>query len=136
MAVISKLDINKHFTFNVYPDAILGSSFSNVKVLAILDADTAKGYIDPQAMHVSVYPSLPSSLGVPNDPSQYQYIKIRFPNGNITAIGIPWIVEDSIVEQTTASLQFTVEDVNPEDRETIMLALAGIGKTAVNVKVL
>lgn len=136
MATINKLDINKHFTFDVYPDAILGSSFQNVKVLAILDADTAKGYIDPQAMHVNIYPTLPVGLGVPNDPSQYQYIKIRFPNGNVTAIGIPWIVEDSIVEETTQALQFTIENVNPADRETIMLALSGIGMTAVNVKVL
>ena len=121
-------------SFQLYPSAILGTGFQNVKLLAILDMNTLPllGY-DPQALHANVYSTLPQ--GTPNDPSQYSYLKLLLQNGQTTVIGIPWIIDSSLQVSSTSSIQFTVNNVSPSDQNTILQALAAAGYTAVNMKV-
>ncbi len=125
MSALSQLTIGSTVSFDVYPAAIIGSSFDDVKVLAILDMDTASFWIDPLALHINVKPSLPD--GVPDDPQDYQYLKLKHPNGNVEVIGVPWIREDTISHSQAGTLVITVDDVGPEDRDTIVRALSANG---------
>lgn len=122
-------------SFDLYPASILGAGYQNAKVTSIMDMRGAiQAGFDPAALHASVYPTLPP--GVPNDPSQYGYLLLQLANGNFTVIGIPWIVDSSLVVASTASIQFTVDNISPTDQNTILQALAANGFTAVNVKIL
>lgn len=132
MSALSQLTIGSTVSFDVYPAAIIGSSFDDVKVLAILDMDTAGFWIDPIALHINVKPSLPD--GVPDDPQDYQYLKLKHPNGNIEVIGVPWIREDTISHSQSGTLVITVDNVGPEDRDTIVRALSANGYRAASVK--
>ncbi len=132
MSALSQLTIGSTVSFDVYPAAIIGSSFDDVKVLAILDMDTASFWIDPLALHINVKPSLPD--GVPDDPQDYQYLKLKHPNGNVEVIGVPWIREDTISHSQAGTLVITVDDVGPEDRDTIVRALSANGYRAASVK--
>lgn len=92
--------IGSTYSFQVYPVAQLGNNFQNVVVLAVLDATTVQQLgIDIWGMHMQLYPSLPE--GTPNDPTQYQYIRIKLQSGQTTILAVPWI-DDSTVELVSA----------------------------------
>jgi len=112
-------------SFDVYPATIIGSRFVDVKVLALLDKETANLWIDAEAMHANVYPTLPA--GVPDDPSQYQYVKFKHTNGTVSILGIPWINPDSITLSQRGTLTITVNDVGTVDKDRIIRALAANG---------
>jgi hypothetical protein len=125
--------LGEFISFNFYPANILGTGYTNAKVLAIIDMGTAivLGF-DPAAMHASVYSTLPQ--GVPNDPSQYSYLKLLLANGQTTVVGIPWIIDSSLQAASTSSIVFTVNNVSPSDQNKIIQALAANGYTAVSMK--
>lgn len=118
-------------TFDVYPATIIGNRFIDVKVLGVFDKDTARMWIDPDAMHVNVYPTLPD--GVPDDPDQYQFVKLQHLNGKVSIIGVPWIREDTIVISQKGTLTITVNDVGPVDLDRIVKALAANGYRSAKV---
>ena len=119
------LTFGNTITFDVYPAAIIGARFSDVKVMALLDKDTAKQWIDPEAMHINVYPTLTD--GVPDDPDQYQYVKLKHLNGKISVIGIPWIREDTLQTSQKGTLTISVKDVGPIDMDRIVKAISANG---------
>ena len=126
-----KIHINDTVDFNVHPTAVLGSGFQRVKLLAVLDIDTASVYIDPHAMHATVYPTLPS--GTPNDPSQYSYLKVQMPNGTKQVLGIPWINEGSVTKISGSRIVITIEDVSSDDLLPIKNALTANGYATAKV---
>lgn len=132
MASINALKLGDTVSFDVYPSAILGTSFKRVKVLAILDMDSARQWIDPVAMHINVYPTLPE--GTPNRPSDYYYVKIRLPNGQVTCLGLPWIREETITVHDQTTMRVTIENIGPEDVERVIKALSANGYNAVDVQ--
>lgn len=133
-SIYDYLNFNSTISFDVYPAAIIGARFENVKVLGILDKDTAKHWIDPEAMHINVYPTLPP--GVPDDADQYQYVKLKHVNGNISVVGIPWIRIDTIEISQLGTLTITINEVGPEDRDRIIRALAANGYRTSKVSLL
>lgn len=132
MAIQDQLTFNNVISFDVYPASIVGSQFKDVKILALLDADTARNWIDPEAMHANVYPTLPD--GVPDDATQYQYVKFQYPNGKIGVLGVPWIKADTVTVSSRGTLTITVSDAGPKDREAIVKALAANGYRTASVK--
>lgn len=136
--------INEYFSiddvisFNVYPSAILGNSFTRVKVLAHIDADTAKLFgIDPIALHAAIYPTLPTeSKTTYKKYTDYKYIKIQKPNGDITALGLPWINMESVVVITSTTARFTVELDNPSEIDEILALLNANGFHNIKVETL
>jgi hypothetical protein len=108
---ITSEHIKKIVSFEVYPSAILGSDFSMVQVLAILDYESLYGIgIDPVSMHANVYPSLPP--GTPNDYRQYSYVKIKLQDGSITALGLPWINDSTIAVHVNTQMRVTISGIN------------------------
>lgn len=124
MNALSKLNIGDTVSFEVHPQ-ILGTGFKRVKILAILDMDTAKYWIDPVAMHINVFPSLPS--GVVNRADGYSYVKIQYPNGEVTCLGLPWIRSSSIVRHEGGKMTIRFDDITVEDMDKVMLALSSNG---------
>lgn len=121
-------------SFQLYPNGAITSVYRNAKILAIQDVDDAKGFIDPIALHINIYSQLPN--GTPRDPSNLPFYKLKLPDGTITSICQAWIQESTVVIQTMATIQFTIGSCTPDDVTLITNALAAIGKTAVNTKVL
>lgn len=135
MLAISQIPFNGVVSFDLYPSALLGTGYKNAKVLGIVDSESCKYFgVDPQAQHVAVYPTLPS--GTPNAANQYPWLKLQLASGNITAIGLPWIVDSSFEVVSSASMRFTVAGVAPGQQNRILEALSAIGYTAVNVETL
>lgn len=126
MTIYDYIKLGNILTFEVYPKTIIGSRFEDVKVLAELDASTARSLgIDPVSMHINVYPFLPDT--VENDAESYSYVKLKHPNGSISVIGVPWINPDTVRISQRGTLKITIEDVGVVERERTVQALSAIG---------
>lgn len=110
--------LGRTVSFSVYPVGILQQDFKNVAVRGILASDTARQYIDPATMHVSVYPSLP--VGTPNNHQSYLYLLIQFPNGEQTCLGTPWIDPNTVmVDAEKANYAINFFDLTVADTERV-----------------
>jgi hypothetical protein len=83
-------------------------------------------------MHVAVYPYL-NSLGVPDDPSQYDYVKVRTASGTITYLGMPWINESSITVVNSVVLVVTIDNVSSSDVTNVRNALVQNGFNSITI---
>ncbi len=127
MSTIHDIQIGQRFSFEVYATAILGNGFKDVVLEAIFGSRQALQLgEDIVSLHRNVYTSLPP--GVPNDPTQYSYIRVQMPSGDLQTIGIPWIRPDSIILASSAKLTLSFLDTSPIDRDRIMQALSAINK--------
>lgn len=113
-------------TFNVHAPKLLGSNYADVEVMGLLDVDSAKTFIDPYAMHVNVYPSLPEGT-VEDDPASYQYVKVKHPNGTYSVLGVPWIDANTIETSERGTLTLTLNNIHVSDKDTIIRALSSNG---------
>jgi hypothetical protein len=101
------------YSFDVYPSALLGTTFSNVTVVGILDSESAAKEIPIQELHVQVYPTLP--VGTPNNPSGYDYLKIKTTTGETTILGMAWINEQSVQEVLLSTITAVIGGVSAID---------------------
>ena len=132
---IYDVQINQRFSFEVYPTAVLGNNFKDVRLEGIISARTAAAYgADIEALHANVYPTLPAGT-VPNDPFQYGYIRIQYPSGEFAILGIPWIRPDSIQLSTGGRITLSFEDKTQADLERMLLALSSNGYRPDDIKV-
>lgn len=122
----------KSYSFEVYPSAILGNNFNNVTVTGIIDGETASRIIDVHSLHAQIYPAV--SPGTPDDPLAYDYITFRAESGIVTALGIPWIREDTVISSESNTLQVMVSNVTINDVPKLRAALISNGFTSFNIK--
>lgn len=128
----SLLQFGSIVNFSTYPSNIIGAQYTEVKVLGLLDKQTANLWIDADTLHPNVYPTLPP--GTPDDPDAYQYVKLIHTNGSISVIGLPWIIADTIEVSTKGHLTIEFSDASPGDREVIIRALAANGYQPSKIK--
>ena len=131
MSIYDYLVFGNVISFDVYPATIIGTRFADVKVLGLLDKETANLWIDADAMHVNVYPTLPA--GTPDDANQYQYVKLKHLNGTVSVVGIPWINAATLTISQRGTLTITVNDASPQDKDRIIRALSANGYKAAKV---
>jgi len=82
------------YNFDVYPTAFIGNNYKNVTVLGTITREMANMEIDTAALHIQCFNTLPA--GTPNDPDAYDYVKLRFPDGSTTVIGLAWIKPETV----------------------------------------
>lgn len=135
MPSIYDVQIGQRFSFQVYPEAILGYRYQDVRLEGIISARTAVAYgFDIQALHANVYPSLPPGQ-VPNDPYQYNYVRIQHPSGEFEILGVPWIRPESIEISTGGRIVMSFDDKTQMDLDRILAALSSNGYRPDDVKV-
>ncbi len=88
---------------------------------AILDYDTAMGFVDLAALHINVFPSLPA--GTPNRAQDFDYLLLRTAGGDTTVVGVPWIIEESVTLVESLKIVATIEDVSSGDLDRVRICL-------------
>jgi hypothetical protein len=126
-------EVKKVYSFTLYPATVMPGDFTNVTVMAIMDYDSALQFADIPAIHPNVFPYLPS--GTPNDPTQYDYLKVKLSSGVVTVLGIPWINEATIALVRSLTANVVIEGVSNNDAPRILAALVQNGFNNVNVKI-
>jgi hypothetical protein len=121
-------------SFDTYAAQVLGNNFQGATVLGLLDPQSANQVIDIVGSHANVYPILQQAgIVLPNDPTQYNYVKLRTQSGKITALGMPWINESTITATTSQVITATISCVTSTDVQGVQNALISNGYTSINV---
>jgi hypothetical protein len=117
----------KTVRFNTLAPNVLGANRDNVTIVAAdLDLDTAVLISDVKAKHNQVknyLTSLPQSAG------SYSYVKLRYGNGKVEVLGVPWIDINSIEVITDRKLVVTVGSVSDTTEQLVRQALLQNGIT-------
>ncbi len=119
------------YSFDVYPTALLGNDWTKTTVMAVMDYETAKQFADVDALHVSVYPYLP--VGTPDDPSQYDYLKVRTQSGVVTYLGRTWVNESSITAVDSVVIVAVIDNVSSANLNDVRNALVSNGFTSITL---
>jgi hypothetical protein len=127
--------IGQTYSFQVYPSNLLGNDWNNVKVTSIMSYDDAMKLKDVTSLHIKFYPYFGSQTNTPNDPSSYLYIKVKTQSGATTILGIPWIVDSSVVAVTAQTITATIANVTPQDVPKIQAALVANGYNNVSLTI-
>lgn len=120
--------IGKVISFTTRAPSLLGTNFNRVKVLAILDRDTALNYRDVTSTHLNIYPTIHAiDPTFPPESNDYHYIKIQYEDGRVDTLGWLWLDTNSVVEVTTATCTVHVDNITLGDIPRIRNALLSIG---------
>lgn len=113
---ISFNDIGKTVGFSVYAPGVIKGDFTTVKLIAILDADTANREINITQLHADVYSSLPVGSTI-DSATAYNYLKVKFANGGTAIVGIPWINQASYhLIPDTGVTNIQLANTSPDDQ--------------------
>jgi len=115
------------YKFEVYPGGMLGTEFTHILVMAVCDYETAQGIEDVTTRHRQVLGTLPT--GTPQDPALLTYLKVRTSTGNIRAMAVEWIKEETIQLVQTTTVVMTFPGVNVGDIPELTLAVKRAGFT-------
>lgn len=126
-------DYGKLISFSVYPVSILGDRYRKVKLLSIIDYDTAKLFADVTATAVSVYPFLPQ--GAPKDYTKYKYGKFQHQDGSYSIVALEWINMRTVEEHVSVELRVTVEATGIDTMERLNACLLANNFVIKNIEV-
>lgn len=115
------VEVGKAYDFSVYPSTVIPGDYTNVTVLAILDADSARSIVDIDALHAAVYPYLP--VGTLDDANAYYYVKVQLSNGVKTALGITWINQSTITPRVSTKIHVLIDNAATTDVERVRQCL-------------
>lgn len=106
---MSALMINNHYDFSVYANSILGASYTNARLVSILDYHTAMKFENVVLLHRQIYPYLPA--GTSEDQTCYTYYLFKV-NGRDVVLADVWIVTGSIVSSSGSSYTLKLMNVS------------------------
>lgn len=87
------LIINNHYNFSLHTNTSLGVTYTNCRLVSILDYQTALRFANVVQLHRQIYPYLPS--GTVEDQTRYSYYLFN-DNGKNVVIADVWIINSSI----------------------------------------
>lgn len=98
-------ELKKLYNFTTYAPAILGGDFTQARVVALLDYDSALKYANVDLLQRQVYSKLP--VGTVDEVSSYTFVLVERSDGTRVVLAYPWIIPESVVEVKTVSLSVT-----------------------------
>lgn len=121
---MTTLHINKHYSFSVYANSILGTNYRNAKLVAILDYKTALRFENIDLAHKQIYPYLPPNTLI--DHTKYTYYLLDV-NDKTVVIADTWIKQSSIEETSGQSYTVKLNNVTTHQLNIIRDQLRLIG---------
>lgn len=132
--MIDSTMIGKTISFKTHAQVVLGMDFTRVKVLGILDIDSARYVSDIERLAVAIYPALPA--GTPTDYRKYQYVKLKMSDGTSSVVANEWIKSDTVIIQESVTASFTIDNINASDVEVISKMLRAYNYNTFSTKIL
>ena len=97
------LTINKHYNFSLIPNSVLGLTFNNIKLIAVLDYSTALKFSNVELINKQIAPYLPP--GTNTNHTEYSYYLFDS-GGKKIVIADVWIISGSVEE--TIGINYTI----------------------------
>lgn len=126
------LTINKSYNFSLYPIPILGSSYKNLKLISILDYDTALKFDNVELLSKSAYPYLPP--GTSSNFRSYIFYLFKTDTNKNIVLANEWIIESTIEEVSSLNYTLRLNNISLNQLNTIkdQLRLLGISFDILN----
>ncbi len=100
--------INSFYNVGLYPNPVVGSSYKNLKLKAILDYYSALKYANVELLGKQIYPYLPD--GTLRDRTKYTYYLFEDVYGKNIVLAHPWITPGGLVQ--TSGMNYTIDIYN------------------------
>lgn len=127
---LNKFDIGEVISYQVYPSALYGNAWNRMLVTDVISAATAAYFnFDAEAEHAKVLadPSVPTGQ-VPQSFNAYQYVVVCPPADptNRRVIGLPWIIADTIVVESTRDVVGYFPNLSDQQMSELRKAISGV----------
>lgn len=116
--------VGNYYTFSLYPVPSLGSSFSNAKLLSIMDYDTALKFANVTLQATQSQPYLPT--GTPSDYKNFTYY-LFLVDGKKIVIADYWIITTSLVVSQNTTSTIRLNNISSTDLTTVQEQLRLLG---------
>jgi len=122
---VTTFRINRHYNFTVYANSILGTNYTNARLLSILDYKTALKFSNIELLHRQVFPFLPPNTL--SDHTQYTYY-LFLHRGKETVLADVWIEPYGIKETSGLNHTLNLHNITPSELAIVrdQLRLLGI----------
>ena len=122
---MTTLQINHYYELSVYVNSVLGKSYKSVKLVSILDYNTALKFANVDLLHRQIYPYLP--VGTSTDNKKYTYYLFDM-NGKQVVIAGEWMIPSSITEVVGVNYTLQLNGISPAQLSVVrdQLRLLGI----------
>lgn len=113
MSIYNNWIENARYSFSTVPQGILPLTYSNVTLMAVCGYNMAKmaGGEAIYAQWRKIYPTL-VSMGIVDDPSQYQWLPFQTTTGQVVWMASPWIEGTSVTPVEFRQQLFTLTNTN------------------------
>lgn len=123
--MFTNFQLRKVYNFDMFNPALLGTSYKGATVLGIMDFESAMREADVQSTHINTYSYLPP--GTPNDPRQYDYVRIKTTTGQILVLGMAWIKGETVTVVDSRIITVKIFNVTAGDLPKVRDALVQNG---------
>ena len=127
---LGKFNLGEVISFQVYPSALYGNKWQRMVATDVISARTAAALnFDAAAEHAKVLSDASVPTGqVPQSFDAYQYLVVAPPADpkNYRIIGLPWIVADTIVVESTRDAYAYLPNLSDEKLEEVRKALSSV----------
>lgn len=113
--------IKNTYNFVTYAPLVLGGEHKNMKLEAIMDAETAQSYRDVATTHQDVLSLLPS--GTPANTNDLVFYKFRGEDGSVLVVADAWVDSSSILLVQDTIIQATIYGASTPDVQRVREAL-------------
>ena len=122
---MSNLNLNNFYSFSLYPNTVLGNSFSNAKLVAILDYNNALKYGNIELFQNQIAPYLPPGTSLNN--VLYTYYLFEIDNKKII-VADAWLMPNSILQTNGLNYVIKLNNITAQQYTTIrdQLRLLGV----------
>jgi len=123
-------ELNKIYTFDTLAPAILGSTFTNMKVKGIMAATEAMKYVDVYTLHNNL---LNSITGLPANVNDNTFLLLENPDGVTTVLAVEYIDPLNITLVTTTNIRIDVLNTTVSDIAILKTRLLELGYSNLNI---
>jgi hypothetical protein len=122
---MATLSVNRRYSFSVYANSVLGSTYRNARLVSIMDYKSALAFANIPLLHHQVFPYLPANT--PEAASKYTYYLFVVNDRNVILADV-WIVNDSVVESSGVDYVLKLQNPTSEQLSQIrdQLRLLGV----------
>lgn len=122
---MANLTLNKYYTFSVYANSVLGTTYRKAKLVSILDYSVALKFANVELLHKQVYPYLPPETT--QDHTRYSYYLFKYKDKDVVLADV-WIDQTTIQESFGETYTIRLNDSNTDTLNHVknMLRLLGV----------
>ena len=119
------------YTFTTLAPAILGGTYKSLKVIAIMNFETAKTFRDVLSVNEQLTPVIP---GMPvAEEQQYLLLDNGDEGGNKLVLSTSWVDDTTVIQDASISITITIDNASVSDRDVLRQLLRGLGYQGVNI---